>query len=100
MAGGFTVRLGRVSRLRISTSLTSGGYSIALEWTSWTRSNEAMLTTNSLVLRILAAVSFMLPALRPTLIASIGGFAATKVKWLNGARLTMPASDKDVTHAM
>jgi hypothetical protein len=38
--------------------------------------------------------------LRPTLIASIGGFGETKVKALNGARLTVPPLDALVTQAI
>ena len=38
--------------------------------------------------------------LRPTLMASIGGFCETKVKALKGARLSTPERDRLVTHAI
>ena len=59
-----------------------------------------MWMTYSPVSRMLCAVSFQTPALRPTLIASIGGFCETKVKALNGARLSTPLADRLVTHAI
>ena len=41
----------------------------------------------------------MLP-LRPTLMASIGGFGETNIKALNGARLSTPVADRLVTQAI
>ena len=49
---------------------------------------------------MLTPVSLSLPALRPTLMPTIGGLFETKVKALKGARLTVPPGDRVVTHAM
>ena len=58
-----------------------------------------MCTTYSSVARMLRAVSLYTPPRWPTLKASIGGLGETNVKVENGARLTPPDSDNDVTHA-
>jgi len=61
---------------------------------------SAMWMTYSPVARMLCAVSLNTLPLRPTLIASIGGFCETKVKALNGARLSTPEADRLVTQAI
>ena len=83
-----------------ATSLTSGAYSIALRCTFSIISSSAMLTTNSPVAWMLRPVSFSTPALRPTLMPTIGGAFETKVNAENGARFTCPPGDTVVTHAM
>ncbi|MQM38912.1 hypothetical protein KBTX_02933 [wastewater metagenome] len=98
--GGVMVPDGSTARPRLSTSLSWVSYSTALACTVSTMDQSAILTTNSPSVRMLRAVSFSRPALRPILMPTIRGLLETNVKQLKGARLTTPSGDRELIQAI
>ena len=95
-----TTRLGAVASPSASASLTSGGKSCELWWSSPSNDSSAMWMTYSRYALILREVSFCRPPRRPQLKPTIGGNDDRNVKVLNGARLVLPGSTPLPTQAI
>src|SRR5258708_31215242 len=100
--GGVTTSLGIGVNPDASNSSTSGGNSVEQMLTSWMKSSETTLTTNSRVSSTLRSVSFQPPSL-PLIIGekqTTGGLALPAVKKLNSASLRMPSGLRGDTKAI